>query len=136
MVKGVFITLLTTKQFEQYSDIIPKIHKPWWLQDHNGLISVRCIDCNHNIIDIPGSYYCGVRPLIGIVLEQSASLKQGDRILLGSKYFTILYTEGMLVWGLCDDCIRMQKFDDTPTKPWNVSFLKQWLETEGLKLIF
>ena len=136
MVNYIQITLLTSEQFKQHSDIIPPTDKPWWLQNHWGVNSVYAVSSKNELIDIFTSYYCGVRPLVGITLIQERLINRGDKIRIGSKSFTILYKDGPITWVLCDECIAMEMFDERLIKSWEESHLKQWLETDGVKLIF
>ena len=133
---GAEITLLSLEEYTKYKDIIPLIKDPWWWlkdSDIEALVHGVCDDgslcgsiCNFN---------SGVRPALKIHLSNSKNLKSGDKIRLGSKDFTVLSWEESELFALCDEFIAIRKFDSC-TNEWKSSELKQWLETEGVKLIF
>ena len=138
MTNDIQITLLTSEEYEQYKDIIPLIDSDWWwLKDAYPRSSYVLHCVNHEGSgDITG---CGgnggVRPALHINLTNQKSLNLGDHIRIGSKSFTVLSWENEELFALCDECIAIRRFASL-NNDWESSELKQWLETEGIKLIF
>lgn len=131
------LTLLTKLEYEFYMDKIPLIEDVWWLRTP-GSRSREVYHVNHHGVVSDNSVISdrfGIRPALNINLNNSKSLQPGDKIRIGSKSFTVLTWKENELLALCDEFISRQEFDDV-SNVWKTSKLKQWLETEGLRLIF
>lgn len=143
------ISLLTEEQYYKYNSIIPTPVFPkfcwfWWLRtSYSGYTyNVRAV-INNGVID---NHYCyrdygGVRPFCIFGLDVSEiqfwykpERLIGQKIKHGKYYWTVLGTNLGELYALCDIVIAKRCFDPD-TNVWERSELKQWLETEGLKLI-
>lgn len=137
MVNDIQITLLTSEEYNKYRNIIPVINDWWWCKDacpgYHRFVRCVCSDgaLNNNNCNI--NY--GVRPVLKLNLSNLKSLNPGDYIQIGSKGFTILSWDEFRLIALCDEFIATRRFDPD-NSDWERSELKEWLETEGLKLIF
>lgn len=139
MFNNIQITLLTSAEYEKHKSIIPLINSDWWwLKDvyHKYRGSVHCVNDNGALDYYYRCYYfSGVRPVLKMDLANIKSLHPGEHIRIGSKSFTILSWEADELVALCDEFIDTRRFN-ADSNEWETSELKQWLETEGLKLIF
>ena len=137
MTNNIEITLLTKEEYVKYKNIIPLIDSGWWLKDAcpDSHCAVHCVDR----YGVPDSYSCyysnGVRPVLKMNVANLKSLNPGDKIRIGSKSFTVLSWDEFELIALCDTFIDKRYFDSNGNE-WEKSELKEWLETEGLKLIF
>lgn len=137
MINDIKITLLTDEEYRQYKKIIPFIEQSWWLRSP-GINSI-----NANYVDWNGILYDSryvndpleIRPALRMQLSNPKSLGPGDHIRIGSKSFIVLSWEENELFALCDEMIASRRFDPYNNE-WKSSELRQWLETEGLKLIF
>lgn len=137
MVNNIKITLLSEDEYVQYKPLVPQIERWWWLKDKycNSLYSVCCVYGDGFVKPDNCDYANGIRPALRMNLTNQKSLNPGDKIRIGSKLFTVLSWEGTELFALCDDIIAIKAFD-SHKNIWSASKLKQWLNTDGLKLIF
>lgn len=140
------ITLLSTEDYEKYEPIIPVIRDDrWWLRspsyDQDRAVFVLTNGSIHKLGY--GVYYCdsAVRPALILELEVSNNLfwykperLVGTKIKYGNYKWTILDADFGELYVLCDELIARHRFDPK-SNDWDKSELKQWLETEGMKLI-
>ena len=137
------IDLLTDEQYSRYKPLIPAIRNLWWwLQSpYDGFTKWINIVINN----VVANGYCdetgGIRPFVVFELDVSDSkFWYKPEKLIGTKFeygkytWTILDAEQGELYALCDEVITKRCFDPE-SNDWNKSELKQWLETEGLKLI-
>ena len=139
MANNIEITLLSSEEYQRYKKYIPPIDSNvWWLRDAcPGYDSAACCASNTSPYIVGGIHNetIGVRPVLQINIENNKALQPGDKIRIGSKNFTIIWWDGDGLFALCDECIATRRFD-TDSNKWETSELKEWLETEGIKLIF
>ena len=138
MFKDITITLLTSEEYSKFESIIPRVTFDWWwLKDAYPADNhaVRCVDEDGALLYIDCNIVNGVRPALRMPLSNHLSLKPGDKLRIGSKSFTILSWEKDNVFALCDEIIIVLRFDPIDNE-WDCSEIKEWLETDGLRLIF
>lgn len=138
MLNNIEITLLTSEEYTKYKHIIPLIQDDWWwlnesVPDFEPIVCCVCYDGTLCGCFCDSQY--GVRPVLKMNIPNHKSLHAGHKIQLGSKMFTILVWNDSELIALCDEFIAIRKFDSNSNE-WETSELKQWLKTEGLKLIF
>ena len=137
MTNNIRITLLSLEEYTKYKDIIPLINDDWWWLKDDLFESDRAVLCisDFGVLCNDCVYDNGVRPVLKTNLSNLNSLNPGNHIRIGSKSFTILSWDEFELVALCDELIATRQFDPDNNE-WETSELKQWLETEGLKLIF
>lgn len=137
MTDFIVITLLTKKEYFRYKHIISLAGESWWLRSPDDCCSVYRVSGIGGQVYSNGCIndYSGVRPALYMSLVNQKSLKSGDNIRIGSRNFIVLSWEKDKLLALCDKCIDKQIFD-AHSNQWSTSQLKQWLNTDGLKLIF
>ena len=139
------ITLLSIEEYEKYKSVIPTTNYWWWLrspgyyQNYAAYVSNGgdAIMRGYNINDAFGA----VRPALKINLEMTDNRFWykpekliGSKIEYGQYTWTVLNANFGELYVLCDKCIARHCFDPESNN-WATSELKQWLETDGLKLI-
>ena len=138
------ITLLSFEDFQRYMNFIPNVERGWWLKTHNpsDLSRVYVVMPNQNI----ALAYCfsvslGVRPYCTFMIEPADSefwCKSdkliGSKIQYGKYNWTILDIDTNEVYALCDSLMG-PSFFDAQNGIWGGSYLKRWLDNEGLVLI-
>ena len=141
-VKG--ITLLSIEEHRKYKPIIPLIEDWWWLRSPGYYQNyVAFVDIFGDVCEYGNGVYIdnAVRPALKLNLEISDTLFWykpekliGTKIEYGNYRWTVLDTSLGELYVLCDSIIARRRFDPESNN-WATSELKQWLETEGLKLI-
>jgi hypothetical protein len=137
------ITLLSQAEYVMRESIIPKVPWWWWLKTPH----LEFDNCVHVVFDDALDYntcdfeHGGVRPLCVFALSFADAVYWhksdkiiGSKIKFGKYKWTILSVNNDTMCALCDDVITNHRFDEN-TNVWEISELKQWLETEGLNLI-
>lgn len=139
------ITLLTKEEYERYRSAIPVVDDSWWLRSPGYTrLRIAAVD-NVGNVNEHGCYidytYATVRPALRLDLEPSDNLFWykperliGTKIKYGNHQWTVLNLEPGSIYALCDTVVSSGRFDGK-SNDWDTSELKQWLETEGLKLI-
>lgn len=139
---NISLTLLTEREFKKHKRIIKALPECWWLRTFVDNSYFVCGIQKNKIHD-----FCsitvpeGVRPAVRFVTKPHKSYKRGKKINIGNYIWTILevdpfYENGdIIIFALCDDIIAKRKFDAV-NNYWHTSELKQWIETDGLNLIF
>lgn len=136
MTNNIEITLLSKEEYNRYKDIIPFVKDDWWLRsrgydnDYEYYVNNNGNLCSNHVMS-----YRGIRPALYITLPNQKFLTVGDHIRIGSKDFIILSWEDSNLFALCCEVIATCRFDRV-TNEWNVSEIKEWLSTEGIRLIF
>ena len=140
------ITLLSIEEYKQFQSIVSLVECwRWWLRSPGR-------NQNNAACAYGGGVVCGysdyvhkdngcVRPALKLNLEISDTLFWykpekliGTKIEYGNYRWTVLDTSLGELYVLCDSIIARRRFDPESNN-WATSELKQWLETEGLKLI-
>lgn len=142
MANDIEITLLAAGEYHEFQDIIPRSQEPWWLQTRStGSRYLAGVGGDGGVYRyLIHDNRLGVRPALHIILNTNKSFGVGKQIRIGSKSWTILKTietpfDEIELFVLCNEFIATRRFDPD-SNDWKSSELKQWLETEGLKLIF
>ena len=139
------ITLLSAEEYVKYRAIIPLIDGWWWLRSPAAVKGFATGVNSVGDIDGLGFYVSynrtAVRPTLKLDLEFSDSLfwynpKKlfGAKIEYGNYRWIVLDANLGELYVLCDSPIAERRFDPESNN-WATSELKQWLETDGLKLI-
>jgi hypothetical protein len=138
------ITLPSEKEYTEYKSLIPAVdHWYWWLKtiypDHDNCVYVvKGGSLTYgDVCGLAG----GVRPLCIFSIEPTDSeFWSKPKKLIGSKRrygmrdWTVLDVKDNELYILCDEVITGRCFDHD-TNVWEHSELRQWLETEGLKIV-
>lgn len=116
------ITLLTPEEYTKYKSIIPKIEKPWWLQNN------KEPSCNAQAVAKDGLVYhfnimevLGIRPVA--VGNLPDAFKPGDKIEAWDHSWTVLDYNLMI----CDSIVHEASFSGTNSN-WDTSLVYKWLK--------
>ena len=141
------ITLLTLEEYLENTLFVSSINKFWWLKTPRPHINGAVYAINdENTVDFVSAFNVaiGVRPVCVFDISPSNPLfwckpgkVMGSKIKYGKYTWTVFDISNNELRTLCDVAIVDHCFDsyDSNSNKWEVSELKRWLETEGIKLI-
>lgn len=139
------ITCLSNEEYQVYKPIIPVIEDLWWSRSPGVNRAHAAFIHSNGDFNKYGRVVnwddVGVRPALNLSLKTSDNLFWykpekliGSKIEYGRYTWTVLDAEVGEIYVLCDDIIARHRFD-AYSNTWDTSELKQWLETEGLRIV-
>lgn len=132
------VTILSAEEYEIAKDVIPLIHRCWWLCSPSDYpLHAACVDYDGSL-----SYYvkygsCCVRPALRIKNLKSSNLLLGERFFLAGETWTVVLDDMAICNNVAGVTYFRGNWKANGANDYSSSNLKKWVdewaEKKGLK---